>query len=102
MGDVGGLYGSIWALGIVIHYLFFSNCEEDKFLLDNYFRVDDKHWHDSRSNNRSDQENQWLKNLRKKYKTSFILNFCNSPVIYSLCFCCLNMSKEFKKTRKVY
>ena len=30
LGDVGGLYVSVWAIGIAFHYLFFSDGEDHK------------------------------------------------------------------------
>ena len=39
LGDIGGLYSSMWAIGSVLYFLISAN-ESSMQLLRNYFRVD--------------------------------------------------------------
>ena len=102
LGDVGGLFGSVWAIGIAIHYLFFSDGEDHKQYLLHYFRVSQPKNESVSTKKVADSKIQWLKQMRAKYHTSCLINLCSSPLFRLLFCCCMRVSKEYRKAQKLH
>ena len=103
LGDVGGLFGSVWAIGVAFHYLLFSDGEDHKQYLLHYFRVSQpKDKNDISTNKVTDSKVQWLKQMRAKYHTNCLINVCSSPLFRLLFCCCMQGSKEYRKAQKLH